>query len=157
MEENFSNQIFLSDDKSTSSTGESVESNIEFEGISPDVDPDEEMVVMKGFVMKTERLVIEPVEQSPDNNNSIHRSATYPNILKPSNLPSVIPIIKVSDELEKKASHTELSGCAEEIRKKCNSRVSIFEGKHNENSMDHDGTLMMKYFNSLFFSIQFTR
>ncbi|XP_074597374.1 mitochondrial sodium/calcium exchanger protein-like [Brevipalpus obovatus] len=113
--------------KSDSTTGESVESNIEFEGISPDVDPDEEMVVMKGFVMKTERLVIEPVEQSPDNNNTIHRSATYPTVLKPSNLPSVIPIIKVSDELEKKASHTELSGCAEEIRKKCNSRVSIFE------------------------------
>ncbi|XP_015792912.1 mitochondrial sodium/calcium exchanger protein [Tetranychus urticae] len=93
--------------------GDSDEEGITFEGITPDIDPNENMVVMKGFVMISDK----PLPPPPP------RNETYPTILKTSNLPAIIPIIKINNE----DSKSELSVGETQMRKKSPSRVSIFE------------------------------
>ena len=86
MSNNNSDIIFL--------TGGEVEHTIEFEGIQPDDDPQSGMVIMKGFRFFFGDDGAENYDKPPPYNSAMKRGRFG---RKPSNLPSIVPEIKVTD------------------------------------------------------------
>lgn len=68
------------------------EHKITFEGIKPDKDPDEGMIVMKGFLFLTDQTLTENKRKAMS-------------IKKRKNLPNVIPIIKITPDKEENANN----------------------------------------------------
>ena len=72
------------------------EHKITFEGIKPDKDPDEGMIVMKGFLFLTDQTLTENKRKAMS-------------IKKRKNLPNVIPIIKITPDKEENANNAATS------------------------------------------------
>lgn len=80
------------------------EHKITFEGIKPDKDPDEGMIVMKGFLFLTDQTLTENKRKAMS-------------IKKRKNLPNVIPIIKITPDKEENIASTSQSMSKESSQK----------------------------------------
>lgn len=72
------------------------EPEITFEGIKPDKDPDEGMIVMKGFLFLTDQ--------------SLSERKKALSVKRTKNLPNVIPIIKITPEKDDNGNGTSANG-----------------------------------------------